>query len=61
MQLRTDLLIGIEMDIHEQRVADCSLAELLEEVLVRIQETNGLDFVSDELRREVFVAMGCDF
>ena len=49
------------MFVFEQRVEDCSLEELLIEVLVRIKETNGLDFVSDELRREVFVAMGCDF
>lgn len=49
------------MNVAEMRVAECSLEELLLEVLVRIQETNGLDFVSDELRREVFVAMGCDF
>lgn len=37
------------MDIHQQRVEDCTLEELLAEVAVRMQETNGMDFVSAEL------------
>lgn len=41
------------MFVFEQRVADCSLEELLIEVLVRIKETNGMEFVAQTLAREV--------
>ena len=52
----TDLLIGIEMDIGE-----FALAELLAEVMERIKHSNGLEFVSSGLAREVVDGINAGF